>query len=120
MRERGLPLGALGDRAAAARASSPPAPAADEIAIAVVGAHLSGMPLNANCARSARASCEATRDRAGLRLFALDGTRPPKPGLLRVGNGEGAAIEVEIWALSADALRPLRRRRPGAARRSAR
>ena len=38
------------------------------------------------------------------RLYALAGTRPPKPGLLRVKNGAGAAIEVEVWALSPSAF----------------
>jgi allophanate hydrolase len=38
------------------------------------------------------------------RLYALAGTRPPKPGLLRVKNGAGAAIEIEVWALSESAF----------------
>jgi allophanate hydrolase len=38
------------------------------------------------------------RTRAEYRLFALPGT-PPKPGLLRVGAGEGQPIEVEVWSL---------------------
>ena len=32
------------------------------------------------------------------RLYALPGTVPPKPGLLRVGS-DGAAIEVEVWRI---------------------
>ena len=43
--DTGLPLGALG-LPQAPLAAMTPAPAADEIAVAVVGAHLSGMPLN--------------------------------------------------------------------------
>ena len=38
------------------------------------------------------------------RLYALDGTQPPKPGLIRTAPGEGAAIEVEVWALSVEAF----------------
>ena len=38
------------------------------------------------------------------RLFALAGTKPPKPGLLRVKNGAGAAIAVEVFALSESAF----------------
>ena len=34
------------------------------------------------------------------RLHALAGTVPPKPGLERVAAGTGAAIEIEVWALS--------------------
>ena len=32
------------------------------------------------------------------RLVALD-TEPPKPGLVRVAEGSGAAIELEVWEL---------------------
>ncbi|MGB6543924.1 MAG: allophanate hydrolase, partial [Xanthobacteraceae bacterium] len=38
------------------------------------------------------------------RLYALAAARPPKPGLLRVKNGAGTAIEVEVWALSETAF----------------
>jgi allophanate hydrolase len=95
----GLPLGAL-------KTSQPPlaepaaALAVGEIPIAVVGAHLSGMPLNGEL-RSAGArliACTATAPH--YRLYALAGTKPPKPGLLRVKNGAGAAIEAEVWALA--------------------
>ena len=34
------------------------------------------------------------------RLFALPGTVPPKPGLVRVADGEGAPIEVEVYRVS--------------------
>ena len=33
------------------------------------------------------------------RLYALPGTVPPKPGLLRVAPGEGHAIAVEVWRM---------------------
>jgi allophanate hydrolase len=32
-----------------------------------------------------------------FRLYALAGTVPPKPGLLRVPQGEGASIALEVW-----------------------
>jgi allophanate hydrolase len=38
------------------------------------------------------------------RLYALPNTAPPKPGLLRVAQGDGAEIAVEIWTLSAAAF----------------
>ena len=48
---------------------------------------------------SARACCARTRSAPRYRLFALP-TTPPKPGLVRVGEGEaGAAIELEVWEL---------------------
>ena len=33
------------------------------------------------------------------RLFALPGSSPPKPGLLRIGEHAGAAIKAEVWTL---------------------
>jgi allophanate hydrolase len=94
-----LPLGATGQ-------SQPPltglvvAAAADDIPLAVVGAHLSGMALNGELTALGASFRETTRTRPDYRLFALPGSRPPKPGLLRVAAGEGAPIEVEIWALA--------------------
>jgi allophanate hydrolase len=76
-----------------------PTPAAGEAALAVVGAHLSGMPLNHELrARNARL-LEATKTAPDYRLFALPSTVPPKPGLLGVAPGTGRAIEVEVWSL---------------------
>jgi allophanate hydrolase len=43
---------------------------------------------------------EATVTAPDYKLYALD-TTPPKPGMLRVEAGTGAAITLEIWALSA-------------------
>jgi allophanate hydrolase len=73
-----------------------------EIAIAVVGAHLSGMPLNGELKSFGARFLQTTTTTADYRLFALAGTNPPKPGLLRVAAGQGSAIEVEIWAMPAE------------------
>ena len=101
--DSGLPLGATAH-------AQPPLPAMSialrdgEIALAVVGAHLSGMPLNNQLrALDARLLAE-TRTSADYRLYALPGTAPPKPGLLRVTSGEGTSIVVELWGLSAEAF----------------
>ena len=72
----------------------------DEIAIAVVGAHLSGMTLNGELKTLGGRLLEATVTAPDYRLYALD-TAPPKPGMLRVEAGTGASIELEIWALPA-------------------
>jgi allophanate hydrolase len=94
----GLPLGALAaPQPPLTRRPAPPAE--DEIPIAVVGAHLSGMPLNGELRSAGGRLIERTATAPHYRLYALAGTRPPKPGLLRVKNGAGAAIEVEVWAL---------------------
>ncbi len=72
------------------------------ISVAVVGAHLSGQPLNWQLTdRGARLqrSCRTAR---GYRLFALEGTKPPKPGLVREDGFEGPGIEVEIWSVPED------------------
>ena len=75
----------------------------DEIAIAVVGAHLSGMVLNGELKTLGGRLLEATVTAPDYRLYALE-TTPPKPGMLRVKAGTGASIELEIWALPAAAF----------------
>lgn len=73
--------------------------AEDEIAVAVVGAHLSGLPLNGELTSLGARLLEATTTAPDYKLYALNGTMPAKPGLLRIESGQGAAIEVEVWAL---------------------
>jgi allophanate hydrolase len=98
-----LPLGAL----AQPQPDLPPldaGPGADEVALAVVGAHLSGMALNGELnGLGARFLAEAVTS-PDYRLFALAGTVPAKPGLLRVPAGTGLSIVVESWALSTAAF----------------
>jgi allophanate hydrolase len=72
---------------------------ADTILLAVVGAHLSGMPLNGELQALGASFVKATRTTSSYRLYQLDGTVPPKPGLLRVLS-DGMPIDVEVWALS--------------------
>jgi allophanate hydrolase len=70
-----------------------------EIPVVVVGAHLSGMPLNHELKRlGARLDREAT-SASVYKLYALK-TWPPKPGLLRTTDGQGGAIDVEVWLMS--------------------
>src|SRR5450631_1952944 len=75
----------------------------DEIAIAVVGAHLSGMVLNGELKALRGCLLEATSTAPDYKLYALH-TTPPKPGMLRVEAGTGSSILVEIWALPAAAF----------------
>jgi len=92
---RGLPQPSL---------ATVPASASDgEIAIAVVGAHLSGMALNGELKELGGRLLEATATTPDYTLYALD-TTPAKPGMLRVATGTGASIELEVWALSAAAF----------------
>ena len=83
--------------------ASLPANSTDEIPIAVVGAHLSGMALNGELKALNAKLIEATRTAPDYKLYALK-TTPPKPGLLRVEAGKGASIELEIWSLSSSAF----------------
>lgn len=71
----------------------------ETIPLVVVGAHLTGMPLNGELQALGATLIRATRTKADYRFYALAGTVPPKPGLIRVADG-GAAIEVEVWALT--------------------
>ncbi len=96
-----LPLGALGIKQAPLP-HLPVALRAGEFPIAVVGAHLSGMPLNRELRELHARFVAQTETAADYRLYALSGTVPAKPGMLRVAQGEGVAIDVEIWALNAE------------------
>lgn len=72
------------------------------VRVAVVGAHLSGMPLNSQLTER-RATLVATTETApNYRFYALPGTTPPKPGLLRVADGTGGRITLEIWEMPAE------------------
>ena len=69
------------------------------VRVAVVGAHLSGMPLNTQLTERGAVLAGPAETAPDYRLFALPGTTPPKPGLLRVGAGQGACIALEIWEM---------------------
>ncbi|MFH0177746.1 allophanate hydrolase [Streptomyces cacaoi] len=73
-----------------------------EVYVAVAGAHLTGQPLNPQLLSLGAVLDRTTTTSPVYRLHALR-TAPPKPGLVRVGEG-GAAIEVEIWRLPAEGL----------------
>jgi allophanate hydrolase len=70
------------------------------IPIAVVGAHLSGMPLNHLLADAGGVRIRACRTAGDYRLFVLPGATPPKPGLVRDPGFAGAGLAVEVWGLS--------------------
>jgi allophanate hydrolase len=78
-------------------------PAADEIALAVCGAHMSGLPLNGQLTGPGGRFLAATTTAPAYRLHALAGGPPMRPGLVRVAEG-GAAIAVEVWALPRAAI----------------
>ena len=71
--------------------------AGKRVKVAVIGAHLSGMPLNGQLTERGATLVGAAETAPDYRFFALPGTVPPKPGLLRVAPGTGARIALEIW-----------------------
>ena len=95
-----LPMGA-GGLPQPPLAALPAKLSGDEIAIAVVGAHLSGMVLNGELKALGGRLLEPAQTAPDYRLYAL-ATSPPKPGMLRVEAGTGSSIAVELWALSAE------------------
>lgn len=98
-RASGVTLGATGAALPAVDRMHPLPDAAGYIEIVVVGAHLSGMPLNHELTRNGGIFRRAVTTTADYRFFALAGGPPKRPGLLRVEAGTGAAIATEVWAL---------------------
>ena len=91
----GLTLGALDETIQSPESI---AFADDSVRVAVVGAHLSGLPLNHQLTERHGRLEKAARTSTRYRLYALPGTTPPKPGMVR-DPGHGSAIEVEVWRL---------------------
>ena len=94
----GLPQGATGLPLPAPQAL-PGIRNAGTVKVAVVGAHLSGMPLNSQLTERQATLLTRTETAPDYKLFALPNTAPPKPGLLRVAKGQGARIAVEVWEM---------------------
>ncbi|HTJ62741.1 MAG TPA: allophanate hydrolase [Alphaproteobacteria bacterium] len=79
---------------------SPGASQSNAISLAVVGAHLSGQPLNWQLIDRKARLVRTARTAPGYSFYALAGTKPAKPGLVYDGKGKGL-IEVEIWEVDA-------------------
>ncbi len=88
-----LPLGATGKAQPEQHAALPVS--TDHVRVAVVGAHLTGMPLNFQLTSRSAVWVEETQTASNYRLFALLNGAIKKPGLLR--GDSGAAITVELW-----------------------
>ena len=84
----------------------PPLPAkslsSETVQVAVCGAHLEGLPLHHQLIDLDAVLLQKTHTADAYRMFALK-SDPPKPGLIR-DEHRGAAIEVEIYALSMSAF----------------
>ncbi|WP_162286077.1 allophanate hydrolase [Pantoea stewartii] len=88
-----LPLGATGLPLPSSPTALPPSH--DHVRVAVVGAHLTGMPLNFQLTTRQAVLVEETQTASQYRLFALLEGPIKKPGLMR--TEQGAAITVELW-----------------------
>lgn len=86
-----------GEERAASPAPEPVIADGHAVPIVVVGAHLSGLPLNGQLTSRGARLLRRTRTAPCYRLYALPGTVPARPGLVR--DPQGAAIDIEIWAL---------------------
>jgi allophanate hydrolase len=69
------------------------------VELAVVGAHLTGQPLNSQLTRRGARLKMTCRTAPAYRLYALAGTMPSKPGLVRDDQFQGPGIEVEVWTM---------------------
>ncbi len=71
----------------------------DTMTLAVFGLHLTGQPLNRQLtdlgAIFLRADCTAPE----YRLYVITNSGPTKPGAIRVTDGSGAAIALELWEI---------------------
>ena len=70
----------------------------------MAGAHLSGQPLNHQLTSRQATLVRTVRSASDYRLYALAGTTPPKPGLVRAPGFSGPGIELEVWSLGREAF----------------
>jgi len=94
-RSLNLPLGATGLAMKSEEFMASAPVSAASVRVAVVGAHLTGMPLNFQLTSRNAVRVEQTTTAATYKLYALANTTPPKPGLVRAEGG--SAIIVELW-----------------------
>ncbi|MDP4624888.1 MAG: allophanate hydrolase [Akkermansiaceae bacterium] len=78
----------------------------DEVPIVVCGAHLEGMPLNWQLTKRGGTFLAKMKTEDCYRMYLVpagDGM-PDRPALVRVGKGQGVAIDCEVWSLSTEAF----------------
>jgi allophanate hydrolase len=71
------------------------------IPLFVVGAHLSGMPLNYQLQNAEAKLLTPAITAPDYRLYVIASQVPQKPGLIRVRGSHGPGIAGEIWTLEA-------------------
>jgi allophanate hydrolase len=78
-------------------------PMPSRVQLAVVGAHLSGMPLHWQLTSREARFVRRARTAATYRLFAMTADTPPRPALVHAEAG-GTPIELEIYELDVSAF----------------
>ena len=96
-----LPLGKTTSQLPAAACD--PVVQEDRVPIAVVGAHMSGLPLNVQLTELGGRLEKSGKTAPVYRFYALPGGPPHRPGMVRVAQG-GGAIELEVWSLPVAAV----------------
>lgn len=97
----GGPLGATSHRHPTTTTISLP-PNQSVVRVAVVGAHLSGQPLNSQLIERRARFVRSCRTAADYKLFALRDAVPPKPGLIYQPGSGGNGLAVEVWDMLTD------------------
>jgi allophanate hydrolase len=95
-------LGATGWARPAAPVLAPPP--ATHLTLAVCGAHMTGLPLNAQLTSRGATFLGTAQTSDAYRFYALAGGPPARPGLVRGAPGLGAAIALELWSLPLDTV----------------
>jgi allophanate hydrolase len=103
-RRLGTTLGGSSRRLAETPVLEEQKPPHECLLMAVVGAHLTGQPLNWQLVERGGRLLKMSRTSPNYKFYALKGTMPPKPGLVHVPGFEGPGIEVEVWALPSNTV----------------
>jgi allophanate hydrolase len=74
------------------------------VLMAVVGAHLTGQPLNWQLTSRHARLVRTIRTHADYRLYVLPNSTPAKPGLVYSPGCAGPGIELEVWAMPEDTV----------------
>lgn len=99
----GLLVEAWGERALGAtgwpyQARALPSDASDDvIRIAVCGAHMTGLPLNHTLTDRGARLVRTDKTAPDYGFFALPAGDVARPGLVRIAQGQGAGVAVELW-----------------------
>jgi len=73
--------------------------APDEIAVALVGAHMQGLPLNHQINSRGGRMLYTAETAPAYKLYSLAGGPPNRPGLVRQDGEGGSSIALEVWAM---------------------